>query len=630
MIFTVTFLYFLRIVKNIPLRKFFLIIQLLSVVLGSAGQTVGSLEVKVLDAVSKEPLPGVTITVFREGKPACLVTNNEGRFVISRAMTTDSIQMTMIGYGAEKLPLSAYRDKLSIVVLLHIITTELSEVVVRPLQANEIVEQAIRATRLLLPAQDFSNKIFYREIIRDREQYFSVAEAIFETQYTIAKKSFKLRMLKGRSKEDVNYTRLFEDYHPGGGPQELAAKYFSIAFPDFLTLSKTKWFNYKKEKSLMYNGSLVYDISFDQKPDIHEALEKGHIYIMANDFSIISYDAANSPLGIAYIKDLKGTDKIFAEILNIDFKRKGWKRQVAFAREGDRLVLSRATAVYQIGYKQPKKNLDLDLTISTELLATERLLPITRTVTKTDEWKRGNLVANLPTYFDPGFWGDNNIISPTQEVDTIIASIGKRNGDVSVSNALEGWQYFKKDYLVTVQQQDSIILVPVIKGSWEDEETAGMIYKNIDGDFTVETNLSISKMNNPGEWPENGFQQAGIIIRDVSEKEENNLIFCAGTGGNGQPKIFLRKTMAGVSKGPVDKIDAMNCILRLVKKGKEVSVYYRQKDTEDWKKITVYQLNWLKGTAQVGLMAMARFAGSGPKAKPDMRAVFTHFTITPG
>jgi len=153
----------------------------------------------------------------------------------------------------------------------------------------------------------------------------------------------------------VSYTRLFEDYHPGGGPQGLIDKYFSVGVPDFLNPKKFAWFVYKKEKAETFDGKILWVISFDQKPGVHEALEKGRIFIDASDNVILRYEAENSPVGTPYIKDLKGSDKLFAELLNIEFKRKGWSRHVAFSEQNGRLLLSDAEAVYQIGYKQPKK-----------------------------------------------------------------------------------------------------------------------------------------------------------------------------------------------------------------------------------------------------------------------------------
>jgi hypothetical protein len=81
---------------------------------------------------------------------------------------------------------------------------------------------------------------------------------------------------------------------------------------------------------VQFDERWLYSISFDQNPGVKEALEKGRLLVDADNYAVVSYQAENSPLGAAYIKDLTGTEKVFAEILNIDFKRKGWKYRVDF------------------------------------------------------------------------------------------------------------------------------------------------------------------------------------------------------------------------------------------------------------------------------------------------------------
>src|SRR5678809_1500352 len=88
--------------------------------------------------------------------------------------------------------------------------------------------------------------------IRDR------AEAVFLAQYCPKGKSYKLKLLQGRSKEDVTYTRLFEDFHPGGGPQSVAEKSFAIDQPDFLNGKKIKFFNYKIDSMVQFDERWLY------------------------------------------------------------------------------------------------------------------------------------------------------------------------------------------------------------------------------------------------------------------------------------------------------------------------------------------------------------------------------------
>ncbi len=185
-------------------------------------------------------------------------------------------------------------------------------------------------------------------------------------------------------------------------------------------------------------------ISFDQRPAVHEALEKGRLFIDADNFSLVQFEAANSPLGVPYIKSLRGTDKVFAEILHIDFQNKGWSRKASFTTIDNHLYLSHAALTYTIGYKQPKKDLDLDLVISSELLVTDLNRPVTAPINKGEEWKRKNLVANLPTDFDSAFWGNSNILSPTKEINEIIEGLSKKNNDIAESAEPGGWQFFKQ------------------------------------------------------------------------------------------------------------------------------------------------------------------------------------------
>jgi len=147
-------------------------------------------------------------------------------------------------------------------------------VIVKKTTGLEIIKKVIAAIPSFQPKENFENKGFYREIIKDRENYFSVAEAVFTAQYYTAKGSYKLKLIQGRSKEDVAYTRLFEDFHPGGGPQSAIDKSFILERPDFLDEKKIKYFTYKIDSLVQFDGRWLYSISFDQKPDVKQALEK--------------------------------------------------------------------------------------------------------------------------------------------------------------------------------------------------------------------------------------------------------------------------------------------------------------------------------------------------------------------
>ena len=580
---------------------------------------------KVVDASSGEPLSAASIILFSSGKKTGLVANKEGVFAFTASY--DSIRVSMVGYRSKTIFSKEFSNKNYVEVRLEAVAAELSEVIVKKATALDIIKKVIAGIPSFQPKENFANKGFYREIIKDKENYFSVAEAVFAAQYYPAKESYKLKLIQGRSKEDVAYTRLFEDYHPGGGPQSAISKSFILELPDFLDIKKIKYFNYKIDSLVQFDDHWLYSISFDQKPDVKQALEKGRLLIDADEFAVVKYEAKNSPIGTPYIKDLTGSDKIFAALLNIDIKRKGWKHRVDFTKVDDKWVLSYVESERKIGYKQEKKKIDLALTINSEILFTDLVSPITTQINADEEWKRKNLVSNLPSVFDPGFWGNNTIISPTEQVKTIVETISKNNNENSIANKqVNDWQYMNRNLFVSYQKEDTITMIPIMKCWWEDEKSGGMLFKAMNGDFSIETKINITKTNS-AEMPDKGFQQAGIIIRKNEHQKENYIFLSIGTGGNPTPKISFKKTIDNKSKTFAEKLENMNGWLRMEKKGNKLIAFYRSAPDNEYKKIGEYVSEWLNLEIQIGLASYTGFPGDGPKMKPDMKAGFTQLKI---
>ncbi len=326
---------------------------------------------------------------------------------------------------------------------------------------------------------------------------------------------------------------------------------------------------------MQFDERWLYSISFDQKPAVKEALEKGRLLIDADNYAVISYQAENSPLGTAYIKDLTGTDKVFAEILNIDFKKKGWKRRIDFIPVNNKWIMSYAETEYRIGYKQPKKNIDLDLSIKIELLFSELDIPVLREISKDEEWKRKNIVANLPTAFDSAYWGNNNIISPTEEVKNIIKKISENENGFPAETSVEGWQYMNRNLFVSYRKNDTITVIPIMRSLWEDDETGGMLYKEIEGDFIAETRINVVKSSDDENMPDRGFQQGGIIVRSINEEKQNYVLLSVGTGGNANPKLFFKRTTDNKSRTVVNKNDNMSGWLRVEKAGDKIAAFFK-------------------------------------------------------
>jgi len=208
-----------------------------------------------------------------------------------------------------------------------------------------------------------------------------------------------------------------------------------------------------------------------------------------------------------------------------------------------------------------------------------------------------------------------------------VETISKNNNEVNVSGkAVNDWQYMNGNLFVSYQDEDTITMIPIMKGWWEDEKSAGMLFKEMNGDFSIETKIDITKTNS-AEMPDKGFQQAGIIIRKKDDQKENYVFLSIGTGGNPTPKISFKKTSESKSKTFTEKLEDMNGWLRMEKKGNKLIASYKSEINSEYKKIGEFSNDWLNTQFQIGLAAYTGFPGDGPKMKPDMKAEFTQLKI---
>ena len=121
-------------------------------------------------------------------KKCNLVTNKEGSFSIAAGNAPDSLKISMIGYRSKTIYKNELVSGFPSIIQLELAAAELEGIVIKQTTALDIIKKIIAAIPSHQPAGNFESKGFYREIIKDRQNYFSVAEAVFLAQYFPAKK----------------------------------------------------------------------------------------------------------------------------------------------------------------------------------------------------------------------------------------------------------------------------------------------------------------------------------------------------------------------------------------------------------------------------------------------------------
>ncbi len=586
----------------------------------------------VLDSTTSAPQPLQGVHIRSEGNSyVASVSNEDGSFVLIVPKDADSLLLSHLGYRTKKIATPKSDSHLEI----HLMPApfRLSAITVKPRNPVEIVKRAIRAIPLNHPHQAFGSHCFYREIIRDSSDDLSIAEAVFRRSIfpgESEKERLQLKLIQGRASENVKATRLFEDFHPGGGPNHITGLEMALAPPSFLQEKYLDQYQYELEDLTTFNNRSVFIIRFDQKPGLKESLRKGRLYVDTETSAIIRYQSSLSPRGLPFIQHLTGSDKLMAKLLKIEFIRKRHDLSASFQSVQGRWHLQHAKQEWEVAYRQPKKGLDLQFAVQSEFAVTnfDTMVPVS--IPKTERWHRNQLIINLPTSYNEDFWGSNNRIEASRGVNEVIHSINTSHPALQIlqDSSSDSWSKLNAFAFKTFQDGKDLLLQPLMRTSWKDDKNGPLLFKKMLGNFKATGRVQIYSAKDSSTTPELGFQQGGIMIRTPGEDGQENYLFIGiGVAGNPKIKLIENTTIGNRSAIRAQRYDHQYVDFKIIRKNDKFMIFSKKPNAPAWSFLRSYERTNFGNEVQVGLAAFARFNGNGPKMRPDLLVRFSNIEI---
>lgn len=594
--------------------RWFFVGCLLSLSFPTWSQT--ALQGVVVDAQTGEPIAGAHV-IGKGIRAVGTSTNAEGTFSLHTQGSLDSVRISCIGYSTASISLTEFRSPLTIRLRPH--ATALSALTVRPPSPTQLIRDAVRAIPHNYASPPFQLRGFYREIIRRDTLYYSVAEAVFESQLPEAgDDKALLKLVQGRRSETVKSTRIFEDYHPGGGPNYLVNHLLEASLPEFLDASNFKDYVYTIDSISTYDGSDVYLIGFDQRDGLNENLWKGRIGIDAESLALIDLTYALSDKGKEHRKHLSTKDQVMAGLLGIDFTVLNKSTRYSYRREGSRWLLQDASLSMDIHFTQSRKEIDETFTLHAQLLSLAQPVGPITPFAKSEVWRRNQLVKNLPGEFDEVFWGADNIIKPEASLTEAVSAMNVLQGNALPGGAPEGWTLHHPQEVKVYQKGDAILLKPYVASRWKDTEQGPFLWQTVKGDFEMTAKLRVTRAMDTTRAPDAGFQLGGLMVRPRDAEPENHILLGLACMGNPQLKLVSQNTLRGNSAIHVTRVEHNEFVLRLRRVGPGVELHYLDSQSGSWVLLRQYaRADWPE-TLQAGVAAYAYVPGSGPNRKPDV------------
>jgi len=379
----------------------------------------------VRDAQSRRPV--AFATVFVQGAQVGTVTNLDGAFTlkVDKDIKADIFTISHLGYRTSTFRLENFLDQVRHNFFIEPSSVTLSEVVIRPADARQLVEQAINKIGSNYPSTPNRLKGFYRETIKQRRDYVAISEAIVDidqTPYGYRSATDRVRIIQGRKSGDVRkMDTLIVKLQ--GGPH--VSMLIDIVKNPNILLSK-EWidaYDYDISDVVMIENAVNYVIDFKPRYVYPFPLYFGRLYISVENLGITMAE---------FSVDLSDPDKAAQNFII----RKPARLRFTPTKTHYLVTYKEIDGKYHLNYVRNELEFFADwrrrifrtnYSIMSEMAITELRPEIDGKVTYRESFRRTNILSDMvPVYFDEDFWGGYNVIEPDQSIESAIRKFNIR------------------------------------------------------------------------------------------------------------------------------------------------------------------------------------------------------------
>ena len=404
------------------LLLFFLVTSL---VFAQNGENFITINGIVKDQRNRTTLEYVNISV--PGTNIGTITNTDGEFSlkISKAYKDLYLEISHIGYITCKLPLKPTGGDKHIFYL-NPNSIILDEVIVSPVYPRKLVEQAI--DKIEDNYNPFPSMLtgFYRETSQKGRKYINVTEAVTKLYKTAYKEKEgitrdRVKIEKGRQlvspkQGDTLGVKLI------GGPT-LAISLDVIKNRDELLDKETLYYyEFKFDDLVLIDNQLHYVISFIPMIPLPYPLYRGKLYINKQTLAF-----TRAELSI----DMRDKEKVTRMILRkkpagLIFKPVGLSTLLTFKEQNGRTYLNYVRNEIKFKCDWKKKWFHTNYAVVSEMVITDREDNPNTTISSREAFRDSQVLSDkVGNFYDEKFWGDYNIIEPTESLERAVNKLRK-------------------------------------------------------------------------------------------------------------------------------------------------------------------------------------------------------------
>lgn len=367
---------------------------------------------KITDKKREKPIPFASISLYN--KPIGTISNGDGDFLLKIHPDNiyDTLIISCIGYAQIITHVNKLLDE--DVIAMDPISIRIREVKVTATTPEQLLDNIRKNIPKNYSEAPKQMTAFYRETLKEDENYINVAEAIVEILKAPYVNSFKndvVRLLKGRRSPDVQPFQWL-NFKLQGGPFTITQLDVVKTIESFIDEKYQDLYKYSISKVIWYNNNPVYVLQFNPINNSIFPLFKGEVYVHRETFAIVHASFGFNKGGLKKAQGIlikKKPSRVKVKPVYVQY-------EVNYHLYNGKWYLhnARSSVKFKVHNKRDKINSEYH-TVS-DLLITDIQPSNIKRFSRSESFNQRDIFVEMINDYDAKFWENFNIIKPDENL----------------------------------------------------------------------------------------------------------------------------------------------------------------------------------------------------------------------
>jgi hypothetical protein len=373
---------------------------------------------KIVDNRKENPIKYASVSLLN--KPIGTISNVDGNFLLKvhPDFIRDTVVISCMGFVQLLMP--AYKILDEDILVMYPFSIRIKEVNVVATTPEKLLKNIRENLTKNYSEESKLMTAFYRETIKQDDEYINVSEAVIEVlkaPYSNSTRSDLVRIIKGRRSPDVKQFQWL-NFKLQGGPFTITKLDIVKTMETFVDEKYQNLYEYNISKVISYNDNPVYVLEFKPIGNFNENGFVGEMFVHRETFAIVHVDFRYTKTGLKN-----------AENEMIKKKPKGVKAKPTYTNYeanyqlyNGKWHLANVKASVKFKVRSRNDKLNSEYYSVSDLLITDIHDTELKKFDRDESFTQRDIFVEMLNNYDPDFWENYNIIKPDEDLQNAFKS----------------------------------------------------------------------------------------------------------------------------------------------------------------------------------------------------------------